>query len=81
MKQENNVSNGATLGEAPKKEVTIGEIEKWLSQDLSLALHCLNAIQSDVNIKRQIAVFMHGKLMNARHKEELERQEELKFAE
>lgn len=53
------------VSEAPGASVpSVEQIESFLSRDLSVAISCLNAIQSDPDLCRHMAEFMHGRYKN-----------------
>lgn len=55
-------------GAAP--EITQSLVKQYLITDLSKAIACLNAIQSDPDLLDNLAHFMHGRFINAKHAEE-----------
>lgn len=50
---------------------TVGDIEKWLVEDISRAVTLLNALHTDTELRRHMAAFMQGRIINARNKQEL----------
>jgi len=59
----------ATPGvETPSKSpISIDQVEAYLKKDLSVAVSCLDAIYRDPDLLRSMAVFLHGRYMNATH--------------
>lgn len=49
---------------------TIGDIEKWLVEDIARAVTLLNALHTDFELRRHMATFMQGRIINARTKAE-----------
>lgn len=44
---------------------SVGTITEYLKKDLSVAISCLTAIQSDQDLMNHLAQFMHGRFINA----------------
>lgn len=44
--------------------LTLDQVEKWLIDDLGRARSLLEALHTDRNILRMVAVHLHGKAMN-----------------
>lgn len=45
-------------------QVTVEEVEKWITDDLGRSRSFLQAIHDDKNILHLVAIHMHGKLQN-----------------
>lgn len=61
----------ATQGAAAEPtDISVNTITEYLKKDLSIAISCLNAIQSDPDLINHLAQFMHGRFINAKHAEE-----------
>lgn len=56
---------------------TVEDVRTFLKKDLSTCIHMLDAIYRDVNTFNALADYLHGRLMNAKHQEELKKQQEL----
>lgn len=64
--------------EAPqRKELTVAAVKEMLKVDLVTCLLMLQGIHDDPDTLDSLAVTLHGKYMNQRHKEELEKQGKL----
>lgn len=50
------------------EKVDFEKIEKWLSRDVKACLAFLNAIDQDVDLRRQMAVWFHGRVKNFKNK-------------
>jgi len=64
----NKTSNGKASQGAPTPTLEIPDVPKvveWLNRDLSVAISCLSAIQSDPDLLNSLAVFMQGRLINS----------------
>lgn len=62
--------NAQTAEAAPgavdaKMAVSVEMVRDYLNKDLSVAISCLNAIQSDPDLMLHIAQFMHGRFQNS----------------
>lgn len=55
-------------GIEPDKEVTLSNIEKWLEDDIRRSLGLLNALNQDKDLRKQMAVWMKGRIDNAKLK-------------
>lgn len=55
--------------EEAKKQVTVETTKEWLKKDLGIAITCLNAMYTDPDLLENLAEFLHGRWMNAKHKE------------
>lgn len=44
---------------------TVTQVNEWLKADLGRAIACLNALYSDPDLLQAMAVFMHGRFVNA----------------
>lgn len=53
---------------ADTQEVQVPQVKEWLKRDLSLALHVLEAVYSDPDLMDQVAVFMAGRIQNAKNR-------------
>jgi len=62
-------SQGEAVAEG-KKLVTVETVREYLNKDLSVAIQCLNAIQSDPDLMETMAHWMHGRWMNAQNSQE-----------
>lgn len=59
------------------KALTLKDVEGLVKRDLHSCMLMLQAIHDDVDVLGALAVVLHGKYMNARHKQELEAQTEI----
>lgn len=72
MKNSNGVVQDEALGaESDVKPVTIEVVRGFLKRDLSASIHMLDAIYRDQDILELLAQVMHGKYLNAKHVQEL----------
>lgn len=58
-------------------DMTVVELRKAVKQDFQLIASFCNIILTDENTINALADFMHGRLQNVRHQEELRKQTEL----
>lgn len=74
MKKENGKATAAQGAEVAKEkgEITLVTIKKWLKHDLSAAVSCLNAIQTDPDLLDSVAMFMFGRFQNDMNKKKAE---------
>jgi hypothetical protein len=64
---EKNQNTSAPAQGAESESLTVETVKKYLTKDLSIAISCLNAIQSDPDLLEHLAHFMHGRFVNAKH--------------
>lgn len=50
---------------------SLDDIEKCIAADVGLCISFLNAIRSDTELRKQMAIFMQGRLSNSVHKPDL----------
>lgn len=88
MKTINDVLDGAqgpksTVEEvsADNKVISILQFRDWVKRDVGIAISCLEAIYRDVDTCNAVAEYLHGRYVNAKHKEELKKQGDLGFKE
>lgn len=74
MDTKNN--NVASPGEATKL-LSIEDIRRMVKMDTNAALLLLDAIYRDQSTLEAISDYLHGRYMNAKHKEDLEKQTKL----
>lgn len=57
-------------GEVPGtvSDVDFAQIEKWLSRDLKACIALLSAIDNDVDLRRLMAQFLHGRVQNFKNR-------------
>lgn len=67
-------------GGAPSKVLTSKEVEQMVKRDLNACLLMLQSVYEDQDVLTALALVLHGKYMNARHKEELAKQQEIPAA-
>jgi len=79
MNTKNNGVADKALGADPQKVLTIEDVKKMLQRDMSAMIHMMDAIYKDQDVFNALATHLHGKYLNAKHQEELERQQELKL--
>lgn len=60
----------STESQAP----SVGTIVEYLVKDLSVAIACLTAIQSDQDLLSHLAQFMHGRFVNSLEEKKRESQ-------
>lgn len=75
--------NNGVLNESPprvedSKVLTIQDVKKMVTRDLSVVSAFISAL-ADPDVADVIATHLHGKYLNAKHKEELEKQVDLKL--
>lgn len=58
-------------------ELTVEQVEKWLTEDLGRARSLLQAIHDDKNILRLVAMHMHGKVQNWNEKQKVLKEQEV----
>jgi len=56
------------VDDAISQAINPTRVKEYLTKDLSIAISCLNAIQSDPDLLDHIAHFMAGRWANAKHK-------------
>jgi len=59
--------------ELEKKVLSLADVKKMVDRDLPVAIALLEAIR-DKDVSDAVAVYLHGKYLNARHREELDSQ-------
>lgn len=75
---EKNSQNGTTArGAKVSKPITESEVKKFLKSDIASCINLLDAIYQDEGTMDSLATFLYGRYMNAKHKDELNRQTEL----
>lgn len=57
----------------------IATIEKWIGKDIQVCLSLLTAIQSDPDLRRQMAIFLKGRFENAKNREDLQDKNQTKL--
>lgn len=67
-----NTQNGTPAPGAAVPEITTEKVTEYLKHDLSVAISCLTAIQSDPDLLQHMAIFMHGRMTNHQNKQVLE---------
>lgn len=67
--QKTRVSQGDEPGTI--EDVTIEHVRNWLKHDLSSAISCLTAMNTDPDLLESIAIFMHGRFVNSEAKKAL----------
>lgn len=66
--------NGKDVADVPgtdasKVEIpSVETIEKWLTKDLAACVSLLNALHSDSELRRQMAIFLQGRFSNSLNK-------------
>lgn len=63
-------TNTTEAAQGAPSEITQQAVKQYLVKDLSIAISCLNAIQSDPDLLEHLAQFMHGRFVNAKHAEQ-----------
>lgn len=56
--------NGTQAQGAGVPPINVETVKGYLNKDLSIAISCLQAIQSDPDLLQTMAVFMHGRMIN-----------------
>lgn len=74
-------ANGVETPKGRLKPVSLEQVKQWVKRDCNNALLLLEAIYRDPNTLDAVSEYLHGRHMNAVHKEELEQQKELDLAE
>lgn len=71
-------SQGAETKTSEKEEktLTLAQVKKLVARDLPTAISFLQAIL-DPDIQDQVSIFLHGKYLNGKHKDELDAQVKL----
>jgi len=64
MTKSNTSTAEAPGAKAETPVYTVETVEKYLIKDISVAISCLNAIQSDPDLLRYMATFMLGRMTN-----------------
>lgn len=77
MEKQNGVADSPKGAESAKKDWTVAEIKKFIDRDLVAIAYLVDAIRQNPDTVEIIATFLHGRWMNAKHKEELQAQTEL----
>lgn len=73
----NDKNQNGSQAQGASQPITVGQIQGYLKNDLGIAIRCLDAIYTDPDLLQALAEFMHGRLMNAKHKKDLEAQQEI----
>lgn len=68
MSQTNGIEVEAPGAETSSKIPDLATIEKWIGRDVSIAITLLSAIQSDKELRQQMAVFLQGRMINAENR-------------
>lgn len=71
--KNNGVEDAPKVAESSQKLLTIQDVKKMVDRDLQVVTAFLQAIQ-DPDVANAVSTFLHGKYMNARHREELDKQ-------
>lgn len=71
--KNNGVEDAPKVAESSKKILTIQDVKKMVDRDLQVVSAFLQAIQ-DPDVANAVSTFLHGKYLNARHREELDKQ-------
>lgn len=66
MTKSKNVAD-ASLGDV-SEDLSVDQVEKWLTDDLGRALSLLHALHNDKNALKLIAVHLHGLALNHKTK-------------
>lgn len=56
-----------------------GQIEKWLTRDLGACITFLTAIHNDPDLRRQMAVWLAGRIENQKNKPKVDPRQESLF--
>lgn len=70
----NSKSNGKSAPGAelppptPEEVQEFSTIEKWVSRDLDACIAFLQAIKQDVDLKKQLALWFHGRVVNYKNR-------------
>lgn len=76
MEKKSSVSDSP--GEAQNKQTfTLEQVREMIKKDTQTAILMLEAIYRDQNTLEAIADYLHGRYMNTKHKEELDKQTKL----
>jgi len=67
MKKDNDVVEDAQ-GVDSSKVPDLVTIEKWLTRDLGTCITFLNALHSDADLRKQMAIFLQGRISNSVHR-------------
>lgn len=73
-------SNGVESPQGTIKPVSLEQVRQWVKRDCNNALLLLEAIYRDPNTLDAVSEYLHGRHMNAVHKQELDNQKELDLA-
>lgn len=66
MLKERSDVDSAQGADSPKVEPpSLAQIEKWILRDVSTTIRFLQAIESDVDLRRQMAVWFEGRIQNS----------------
>lgn len=65
--------------EKTEKTITIEEVREFIKRDLNACINMLDAIYRDQATLEMLADVLHGRYMNAKHKQELQNQTKLEI--
>lgn len=74
MSKSKNDGVGSQGESQPKATFTLEEVKTFVKRDVNSAILLLDAIYRDPNTLDAVAEYLHGRYMNAKHKEELSKQ-------
>jgi len=74
----NGVLDSPQVAESEKKVLTIKDVKEMVDRDLQVVTAFLMCLQ-DADVRDAVVLHLHGKYMNAKHKEELSKQTDLKL--
>lgn len=76
---EKNAQNGKSAqgAENTPKNLSIEDVRGYVKKDLGVCIHMLDAIYKDQATVDMVADILYGRYLNAKHKEELEKQTKL----
>lgn len=63
--------------EETKKVFTPEQVREFVKRDVNAAILLLESIYRDVDTLNAVSDYLHGRYLNAKHKEELSKQQEL----
>jgi len=67
-------SKNGSASQGERKVLTEAEFRKMIENDLTSAMHFLNAVRTDTPTLDQLTTFLYGRYQNQLHKAELESQ-------
>lgn len=73
---KNGVGSQGVEAEKKEKTLSLADVKKLVARDLPTAISFLEACM-DPDVQDQVAIFLHGKYLNAKHKQELDAQTQL----